>query len=854
MIDILLGITFVFSIIIAILLGLALAATQNLKYIDGDLTPIESALPTQIFDRHGELITEFFSNEKRKVISIDEVPDHLLFAIMTREDRRFFEHNGFDFTRLVKAAFDIVRGQYSGGASTITQQVAGNRYADRRDISISRKLVELWYSIQLERYYTKQEILEFYINEIPFGGGTNGVEAASQFYFHKSARDITIAESVLLANVIARHSTYSPLKNPNIAKERQEEILSQMVELGYTTQEEADQSFHQYWQGYDGTRASSESAWGNRNDKAPWFSWYLTSQLEELHLSADDIWKGGLKVYTTLDLEYQSIADEYMAQALKYANETNASNTRVRSKAGDKQFLPIIDLLALGFNLRDLRTAGSKEKSQAKKYYRDYLNPLIDVLGVSFNRNDLKDTATTGFEIEQKISKRTEIEGALVSLDSHTGHILAMIGGSSLDSRTNWFNRAVDGHIQPGSSFKPLYYSAAINLKKFDAASLIIDRPVVFENDDGTPYIPENFKGEWVDYVLLRNALAHSMNVPSLKVLEAIGFDAAIDQASKLLGISDPIQIEKTFPRKFPLGLGIINVSPLQMAKAYATFPNGGKEVVPISVRYIEDRYGKIILEPEKQMLNAQKRKGNATQLMSPQAAFVMTNILQGTVKYGTLSSTSYWNGGWEGRPVAGKTGTTQNWSDAWTCGFTNQVTTTMWFGFDQPGNSLGTNMTGATLTGKYWGKYMKRIHEDMPNEEFTEPATGIRRVTVCELSGDLPDPEGYCNGHTYEEVFIEGTQPRTYCELHKKREKANVDSEERIINVLDSLERDGENPFKLWIDEEEKQEYMDNQPGENDQDDNEETVTIDALETTTENNSENDYSIDFNSENHLFD
>ncbi len=221
--------------------------------------------------------------------------------------------------------------------------------------------------------------------------------------------------------------------------------------------------------------------------------------------------------------------------------------------------------------------------------------------------------------------------------------------------------------------------------------------------------------GEWRGPVTLRFALATSMNVPSIQVLDKIGFDAAINRAARLLGVSDPNEIKATFPRKYPLGLGIISVAPIQMARAFATFPNGGKEVNPIGIRYIEDRSGKIILEPEREIRANQKREGERLQILSPQAAYLMVDLLKSTVDFGTLANRRRRVGGFP-MDFAGKTGTTQNWSDAWTVGFSPYVTTAVWFGFDMPGNSLGLNQTGATAAGPVWARYMKSIHENNPS------------------------------------------------------------------------------------------------------------------------------------------
>jgi penicillin-binding protein 1A len=310
---------------------------------------------------------------------------------------------------------------------------------------------------------------------------------------------------------------------------------------------------------------------------------------------------------------------------------------------------------------------------------------------------------------------------------------------------------------------------------------MIYDSPVVFWNDDGTPYSPSNYKGEWKGPVLVRSALARSMNIPSLRVLDKIGFDSAIHTASRLLGITAPDQIARVFPRKYPLGLGIISVAPIQMARAFAVFPNQGKEVVPIGIRYIEDRNGAIILEPEKDLRDDQRARGAETQIISPQTAYIMTNMLQSTVEWGTLGHIRRVVGGFT-MPLAGKTGTVQNWSDIWTVGFSPYYTTAVWFGFDQPGNSLGVSQTGALAVGPVWGKFMKFIHANLDPRSFQRP-DGIVEVTVTSRSGLLPPP-GY-EGKTQKEVFIAGTEPKRlddFIDFEKDRDSVTMK------NIIDSL------------------------------------------------------------------
>jgi penicillin-binding protein 1A len=787
---ILLSLSLILAVIIGVLLGLALAGIRSFQTLE-DLDVSQSALPTQIYDINGELITEFFQDEKREIVPIEEIPQHLIDAIITREDKEFYGHAGYNLKAILRAAWGYTTGNYQGGASSITQQVAGNKYLDRTEITLRRKLVELWYALQLEKRYTKNEILEFYLNEMPFGGGTNGVEAASKYYFKKSVRDITLAESVLLAITLSSHTKYSPLRSPELARERQREILDQMVALGYASQEEADGSFREYWENYDHTRYASYGAALVREDKAPWFSEYIRFKLGDLLLGSQDIYRGGLKVYTTLNLKYQRIADEVMAQAIPDVDRRYRSESDRRVEAGDDSYAPLIDVISLAFNIPNLHVPDKKKREQAEVIYHEEINPVMDLMSSLFGIEPLVQPSVVSYGSQSQKDSKTEVEGALVAIDSHTGHILAMVGGSEF-SYGNQFNRAVQGGLQPGSAFKPLYYSAAIESEEFTPATMIIDRPVVFWNDDGTPYTPENYKGNWGvadpqsglrrDQVLLRTALARSMNVASLKVLAGIGFDAAISRAAHLLGITDPEEITDNFPRKWPLGLGIVKVSPLQMARAFATFPNQGREIEPVAIRYITDRNGRTILEPAKEALERQKRK--EAQIMSPKVAYIMTDILQSVVNWGTLRYGRLRAGGFE-RPVAGKTGTTQNWEDAWTVGFTPQVTTAVWFGFDMPWNSLGTHLTGATAGGPVWAEFMKRVHEELPVEEFPEPKDGIVEVEICRVSGLLPHPEGYCEGATMEEIFLAGTEPRTFCTIHKEEIQIRREGKEHIKSTL---------------------------------------------------------------------
>ncbi|MDC7241087.1 MAG: PBP1A family penicillin-binding protein [Spirochaetales bacterium] len=756
---------------VGITTGLVVATNYNIMNMEnfGEDNP---SLPSQILDINGELITEFFSDEKRDIVSIKDLPENLIYALVTREDSRFFEHNGFSIYGTSRALVrSVVFGNLQGG-STLTQQLAGHLYADRSDISITRKLKELWWAFQLERQLTKYEILETYINKMPFGHNTHGVEAASQFYFDHSAVDNTVAESVMLViQLVSTSGRYSPIRFPDRARRVQSTIIQQMVDNGYVTQDEADLSMSDYWNNrYDWSRDNKTTAFFEREDRAPWFSEYIRIQLDQMMYGQQDIYRDGYVVHTTLNLDFQEKADELTQKGLNTWNKRYQENIDNRMKIIDDPYIPILDLLSLTMNIESIHIADSQEIRRARELFMADANPTIDMLSMMLGMNEINSLSQFAYQENKRSNQQSTVQSAMITLENETGYILAMVGGSEFN-RANQFNRAVDGELMPGSAFKPLYYSAAISSGKYTPATRIPDVPRVFINPDGSSYTPMNYRGEWVGSVLLRDALANSMNVPAITVLEGIGFEAAIDRAARLLGYSDPAEIGRRFPRLYPLGLGVITTSPLRMARAYATFPNQGRAVTPIAIRYVEDRNGNIIMNPEQELREQQQRED--LQIMSEEEAFIMVQLLQETTNSGTLSHLPRYVRGFSRVPVGGKTGTTQNWSDAWTAGFSPRFTTVMWAGFDQRGSTLGVNQTGATATGWIWGEYMAYINSQVPVEDFHKPARGIVEVEVCDLSGMIPTEA--CKEHgTHTEYFIRGTEPTEYCTLHPFIERRN--------------------------------------------------------------------------------
>ncbi|MDR2552663.1 MAG: PBP1A family penicillin-binding protein [Treponema sp.] len=756
--------------LIGISLGLSIAITGNIENEENyrSLTP---ALPTRIFDVSGELITEFSADEKRELITLNELPRHLILATLAREDPDFYNHRGFSLRAIARAAFGQFTGRSLGGGSTITQQVAGTLYTDRREKTIRRKIVELWWALQMERRYTKNEILEIYLNYMIMGPGVYGVETASKYFFGHSARDLSLAEAAVLVVQLSSPTRYNPIQNPNEAMDRQKAVLDKMVELGYAAREEADASFEQYRSSFDYTRIGV-SSYFSREDKAPWFSEYVRRELDKLMYGEMDYYRDGYTVQTTLDLRFQELADSEMAGGIDRANTLYKSSSGYSTRRAEQVYVPLANMLTLAFNLEDIYAVTEhQDEIKAVNKYSKQLNPTVDMLSLIFDIPEIRPAAAEAYQRLKSVIEESVVEGALVVLENDTGRIKAIVGGSRYNA-ANQLIRATQAKVMPGSAFKPLYYSAAIDSREFTMSTLIYDAPMMFHAATGEPYVPNNYQGTWRGPVLLYEALGLSLNIPALKILDGIGFDAAIDRSAALLGITDPEEKSRTFPRVYPMGLGIIAVSPLSMARAFAVFANQGRAVTPFAIISVEDRNGAIIIDHEGEVRLNEEKMGRDTQVISPQNAYMMTRLCAKVIEMGTLASGSGYGTKLNVKddkgvvyriPAGGKTGTTQNWSDAWAVGFTPYYTIAIWFGFDKGGNSLGMNVSGASLAGPIWGNLMQEYNQGLPRRDFPRPA-GIVDATVCRSSGLLRNaacPPGITLS------FLAGTVPEASCDQH---------------------------------------------------------------------------------------
>lgn len=792
------GLFFIGAVITGACLGLSLAKTHDTINTE-NFTEFTTALPTKILDINGELITEFTSEERREIISLIEIPQHMKDALLAREDRNFYEHTGFSIKAIFRAVVGVLTHSSLGGGSTITQQIAGTLYADRTQMKISRKMKELWWAIQMERRYSKDELLELYMNRVYFGGGTYGVNAASKYYFGHDARHITPAESAILVIQLSNPAYYNPFEHPNRAMDRQKDVLDAMVEEGYITQKEADDSFDNYWLNFDYSRTDT-SAFFMRDDKAPWFSEYVRRELADMIYGDADIYSSGFTVNTTGNIKHLETAQLVMEKQLANVNANYKAQLAAKQKGAFSTYVPMSELITLLFNLNNLKMSNQLLQSSATKEFNSKLNPIVDIASLMFGIDNLKvGIINRANSKNQEKLKENTIEGTMVCIENDTGYITALIGGSKFD-QTNQFIRASQARVQPGSSFKPLYFSAAMDTSDFNAATAILDAPYEFKSKDGSSYLPNNYGGAWRGNVLLWRALALSLNVPALKVLEKIGFDAAIDRSVALLGIPQKELPSRAFIPGFPIGLGTVSVRPIEMARAYAIFANGGKAVTPTAIRTVEDRNGNIILNIDR---DVHQRALNPTQVITKENSFIMTKIMEhaatiGTLRYGSQNRSSLIERG-SGEPngskfvytdkktgekfqmpVAGKTGTTQNWADAWAIGYTPYYTAAFWFGFDKPGNSMGMSGTGASMAGPPWGDFMKVIHRDLPYKSWPEPDEGtVVKLEVCSETGKLP-VEGCPRIPLW---FMSGNVPSEACGKHGG---ASLNSEKRTEQMLE--------------------------------------------------------------------
>ncbi len=643
------------AIVSGLCVGFFVALTRDLPQIQS-LESFRPAAITRIYSADKALLAELFA-EKRQPVPLNVMPDNLKQAIIATEDSSFYEHPGVDPKGVLRAIIrNIKAADYVEGASTITQQLAKTLFLTPRK-TIMRKLKEAFLAFQIERRYTKDEILELYLNQVYFGSGAYGVEAAAQIFYGKSVHDLTLAECALIAGMPKSPSSYSPLVNQALALKRRAIVLQQMARNGLITAEELKAA-----KALPLNLAQQAKALIS----APYFVAYVTGFLEK-ELGEAALHRTGLTVYTTLNYDMQTAAEEAIIRGLEHLY------ARMKRAGLIKEALP---------------------------------------------------------------------QAALVSLDVSRGAIVAMVGGRSFEE--NRFNCATMARRQPGSAFKPLVYALAVE-RGFAQNDILWDAPVAFRGaEEGQEWTPKNFSGKLMGEMTLRTALALSKNIPSVKLLNRLGPTQAV-QFAYTMGINSPLE------PNLSLVLGTSEVTLLELTAAYAVFPNGGVWNRPLGILEVLDREGRSVWRPKLQM----------RPVVSPETAAIITDMLSAVVLEGTGKAASR-----IGRPLAGKTGTTDAFKDALFIGFSPTVVTGVWVGLDRHG-TLGDSETGAKAALPIWIDFMEQVLHGRPCLDFDLPK-GVVRVRMDSESGLLASED--CP-NAVSAVFKKGREPKQYCK-HARRDR----------------------------------------------------------------------------------
>ncbi len=705
------------------------------------LTDYRPKMPLRIYSADGVLIGEF-GEERRELVKIEDVPVLMKKAILAAEDDRFYEHGGVDYHGVFRAAIsNFTSGVVKQGASTITMQVARNFFLSKEK-TLTRKFNEMLLAFKIEHNLTKDEILQLYINHIYLGQRAYGFGAAAQAYYSKPLSQLSLAEMAMLAGLPKAPGAYNPVVNPKRAKLRQEYILRRMRDLGYIGKEEFEGA----------VKAPLQTKQTAYHQELSIHAGYVAEMVrqEMYDRFQEDIYTQGYSVYTTIRSNDQTAAYTALRKGaleydqrhgyrgpegyvdLKKNNTDDLLEDALQDVQASDDLLPAIvktvspktlTAYVKGGQLADIQGAG--------------LRFALQTLGdrTSLNRR-LRPGSLIRVRKNEKgnweITQIPQVEAAFVSANPRDGAVYALIGG--FDFNRTQFNHVTQAWRQPGSSFKPFVYSAALE-KGFTPASIINDAPLVIDpiQTGGEPWEPKNFDGDFEGPMRMRQALTKSKNLVSIRILQSIGLDYAQDYVTKF-----GFEKEKVGPY-LTMALGAVSVTPWQMAGAYSVFANGGYRVTPYLVQRIEDGQGNII----SQATPVEAGKG-AEQVLDVRNAFTMVNMMQDVVKHGTaIRAMSLGR-----QDMAGKTGTTSDSMDAWFCGFHPTVVAVAWIGYDTP-HSLGEKETGGGAALPIWIDYMGTILKSTPEFEYSVPE---HVVTARINDNGLRDPEGNRIEYFYEE------------------------------------------------------------------------------------------------------
>lgn len=752
-------ILFSFSILAGLMAGVYKAIKINLPDVN-ELEHFEPNIISTVLADDGSVIKEF-AIERRVEVPYEKITPVLKQAIVATEDPRFFRHHGVDFRGILRAMLaNLKQGRVRRlqGGSTITQQLARQLFLYTQQ-TLSRKLKETFLALQIERKYPKEKIFEMYCNQCYLGHGVYGVETAANLFFGKSVSDLTLEEAALIAGIFRGPEVYSPYTNPEITLRRRNHVLNRMAEEGFISRDEAEEAKKKPLVVLPLHRQSSE------------FGAYFFEEVRkyvERKYGADLLYRSGLKIYTTLNPQLQTWAEEALLKRLREIDKLRGWRKDKRNLLQEekvdleKAWLP-------GWRMAPLKPGDivqaivlSVTRKEAQIRIRDY-EGLITNKDIAWTKtNNLEKLIRPGDVIQVEIKEVDEaskkfvasldqeplLEGAFLAIEAQTGEIKAMIGGYSFNRSK--FNRATQALRQVGSAIKPFLYVAALE-NGFTPASQIIDEPVNFiDRWTGQPWSPRNYDRKYKGTVTLRIGLEESRNVVTAKLLEYISPQLGVEYCRKF-GITSPL-----YPY-LSLSLGTFEISLLELVSAYTVFPNKGVRAKPYFIRRIEDRQGNLLEENQPE----------TETVISPQMAYMMTYLLKGVIERGTAQAASPLL---KDKALAGKTGTTDDFTDAWFIGFSPSLCAGVWIGFDTK-ITIGDRMAGAVAALPVWIEFFKKIIESEKKmaegngqefiyEDFEVPPN-LSFVTIDRKTGLLATPNCLW---PLQEVFLPGTEPQRFC------------------------------------------------------------------------------------------
>ena len=703
---VLFGLLVLLSALVGATAGLLLVYSSDLPQID-DLERYRPSTITELYDDHGRIIGTF-ALQRRVVVGYDDFPPVLRDALTSIEDKDFYRHWGINVWRILGAAYrDIESGGRVQGASTLTMQLARNLFLSP-DRSFHRKIQEAWLAMQIERRFTKPQIFTLYANQIFLGHGVYGFEAASEYYFSKPAKKLTLDEAALLAGLPKAPQYYSPILHPDRALKRRNLVVNAMLEDGKITARQAN----------DARALPIElKLQHDPNSTAPYFVEEIRRYLEAKY-GSDQVHEGGLRVYTTLDTDLQWTARQAVLDGLAAYEKRHGWRGHLEN------------VLSEGFALDKYQHPDWDDEPEVNGYMHALVTSVapggaavrfgayratVSQADAAWTRRKVQDILKRGDICYVKVlvlnpdgtakvslEEDSGAQGALIAIDNNTGAIKAMVGGR--DFNESKFNRATQALRQVGSSFKPYVYTAAID-QGASPDDTVLDAPVTFQTASG-PYTPHNYDEKFEGLITIRRALAQSRNIPALKVADRIGIHAVIDYAHRF-GITSNI------PPYLPVALGSAEVTLIEQTSAYSVFPDDGVRLVPRYLTRVTDYEGRVLEE----------NFADAKDVIPARTARIMTSLLQGVVQFGTARAAASLN-----LPLAGKTGTTNDFTDAWFVGFSPTTTCGVWIGYDEK-KSLGAKETGSRAALPIWMDFMKVALAGKDAGQFQPPPAPTNTV-----------------------------------------------------------------------------------------------------------------------------